>query len=153
MKQKWWREFSEFEQPRQRSIDVILQGIDNVVAIQDGILVTGRDDDDHLRNLGATLLRLKEYGVRLKLEKCKFMQESMVYMGSIISASGIQPTDEKVEAVKNAPQPKDASQLKSFLGMVNYHGKFIKNLSTVLHPCYRKDVCSSGYLSVKDHFS
>ena len=49
----------------QRSVDVILQGIDNVAAIQDDILVTGKDDDDHLRNLEATLSRLREYGVRL----------------------------------------------------------------------------------------
>jgi hypothetical protein len=46
-------------------VDVILQGIDNVAAIQDDILVTGKDDDDHLRNLEATLSRLREYGVRL----------------------------------------------------------------------------------------
>ena len=90
----------------QRSIDVILQGIDNVAAIQDDILVTGKDDADHLRNLEATLSRLQEYGVRLKLEKCKFMQKSVTYMGCIISASGIHPTEEKVEAVKNAPRPR-----------------------------------------------
>ena len=121
----------------QRSVDVILQGIDNVAAIQDDILVTGKDDGDHLRNLEATLSRLQEYGVRLKLEKCKFMQESVTYMSCIISASGIQPTEEKVEAVKNAPRPENSSQPRSFLGMVNYHGKFIKNLSTILHPLNR----------------
>ena len=52
----------------QRSIDVILQGKDNVAAIQDDILVTGRDDDDHLNNLEATFSRLHEHGVRLKLD-------------------------------------------------------------------------------------
>ena len=76
----------------QHSIDVILQSIDNVAAIQDDILVTGKDDADHLRNLEATLSCLREYGVRLKLEKCKFMQKSVTYMGCIISASGIHPT-------------------------------------------------------------
>ena len=65
------------------------------------------------------------------------MQESVTYMGCIISVSGIQPTEEKVEAVKNPSQPENSTQLRSFLGMVNYHGKFIKNLSTILHPINR----------------
>ena len=121
----------------QRSIDVILQGIDNVAAIQDDILVTGKDDADHLCNLEAKLSRLQEYGVRLKLEKCTFMQKSVTYIGCIIAASGIHPTEEKVDAVKNAPQPENSSQLRSFLGMVNCRGKFIKNLSTILHPLNR----------------
>ncbi|CAB4033018.1 Transposon Tf2-9 poly, partial [Paramuricea clavata] len=63
-------------------------------AIQDDILVTGKDDGDHLRNLKATLSGLQEYGVRLKLEKCKFMQESVTYMGCMISALGIQLTEQ-----------------------------------------------------------
>ena len=90
----------------QRSIDVILQGIDNVVAIQDDILVTGRDDDDHLNNLEATLSRLQEYGVRLKFDKCKFMWRSVTYMGCMISASGIQPTEEKVDLLKRHHGPR-----------------------------------------------
>ena len=118
----------------QRSIDVILLGIDNVASIQDDILVTGKDAADHIRNFEATLDRLVKYGVRLKLEKCKFKQKSVTYMGCMISSSGIKPTEEKVEAVKKAPQPENVSQLRLFLGMVNYHGKFIKDLSSILHP-------------------
>ena len=76
------------------------------MAIQDDILVTGRDDEDHLNNLEATLSRLQEYGVRLKLDKCKFMLRSVTYMSCMISASGIQPTEEKVELLKmyNGPR-------------------------------------------------
>ena len=58
-------------------------------------------------------------------------------MGCIISASGIQPTEQKVEAVNNAPRSDNSTQLRSFLIMVNYHGKFIKNLNTILHPLNR----------------
>ena len=50
-------------------------------------------------------------------------------MGCIISAEGIHPTDEKIEAIKKAPRPENVTQLRSFLGMVNYHGKFIPNLN------------------------
>jgi hypothetical protein len=118
-------------------MDTILQGIDNVACIQDDILITGKDDIDHLQNLEAVLNRLEEYGLSLKLDKCTFMQKSVIYMGCIISAEGIHPTEEKIEAIKKAPRPENVTQLRSFLGMVNYHGKFIPNLSAILHPLNR----------------
>ena len=118
----------------QKTIDMILQGLDNVAAVQDDILVTGSNDIEHLKNFERVLQRLKEYGLRLKLEKCRFMQKSVVYLGCVISAEGISPTSEKVEALKQAPRPENVTQLRSFLGMVNYHGKWIQNLSTMVHP-------------------
>ena len=62
------------------------------------------------------------------------MQKSVTYMGCVISASGISPTEEKVEAIKQAPRPENLTQLRAFLGMINYHGKFIRNLSSILQP-------------------
>ena len=76
-------------------------------------------------------------GLRLKREKCTFLLPSVEYLGHKISAQGIQPTAEKVKAVQNAPAPQDISQLKSFLGLVNYYGKFLPDLSNVLAPLYR----------------
>ena len=52
-------------------------------------------------------------------------------MGFVISASGISPTEEKVEAIKQAPGPENQA-LRAFLGIINYHGKFIRNLSFIL---------------------
>ena len=115
-------------------MDIILQGLEGVACIQDDILISGKNDDDHIKNLNTVLSRLDSYGLRLQLSKCKFMQKSVVYMGTVISADGISPADEKVEAIKQAPRPKNSTQLRSFLGMVNYHGKFIRNLSSILQP-------------------
>ena len=61
---------------------------------------------------------------------------SVEYLGFRISAAGLQPTDEKVRAIQNAPAPEDVSQLKSFLGHVNYYGKFLPDLSLILAPLY-----------------
>ena len=57
-------------------------------------------------------------------------------MGYHISAEGIRPTGEKVQAVLEAPPPQDVPQLRSFLGLVNYYAKFLRNLSTMLAPLY-----------------
>ena len=91
----------------QRTMDIILQGLDHVASIQDDILITGKDDDEHIKNLDSVLSRLDHYGLRLQLSKCKFMQKSVTYMGCVISASGISPTEEKVEAIKQAPGPEN----------------------------------------------
>ena len=106
-------------------MDNILQGIEGVCAYIDDILVSGKTPEDHLAKLEAVFARLKEAGLRLKREKCYFMLPSVKYLGFKISAEGLQPTAEKIKAVQDAPPPKDISQLKAFLGLVNYYGKFL----------------------------
>ena len=121
----------------QRTMENILQGLPHVCVYIDDILVTGANDEEHLQNLEAVLDRLEKAGIRLKLNKCEFMLSSVEYLGRRITAQGLQPTDEKVQAIKNAPAPTNVSQLKSFLGLLNYYGKFLPNLSSTLVPLYR----------------
>ena len=64
------------------------------------------------------------------------MVPSVEYLGHRISKEGLQLTDDKVRAVLEAPQPTNVSELKAFLGLVNYYRKFMQNLSTVLTPLY-----------------
>ena len=68
---------------------------------------------------------------------------SVEFLGHHISAKEIQPTLEKVEAIRKAHEPSNVTQFKSFLGAVNYYGKFLPDLSSVLAPLYKllkKDV-------------
>ena len=80
------------------------------------------------------LARLKGHGIRLRKEKCAFMMESVEYLGFRISREGLSPLTSKVRAIVEAPGPTDIQQLRSYLGMLNYYGRFIPDLSTVLHP-------------------
>ena len=115
-------------------MDTILQGLPNVFCYTDDILITGPDDDTHLRNLTAVLERLQRHGVRMKKAKCRFMAKSVIYLGHKIDSEGLHTTTDKVDAVVNAPEPRNVQQLRSFLGLVNYYRKFLPNLSTVLRP-------------------
>jgi len=65
------------------------------------------------------------------------MLPSVEYLGHRISFAGFQPTDGKIKALKEVPIPCHVSQLKSFLGLLNYYGKFVSNLSTLLSPLHR----------------
>ena len=121
----------------QRIMESILQGLPNVSVYIDDILVTGKTPLEHLSNLDTVLTRLEQAGLRLKRKKCVFLLPVVEYLGYKISAQGIQPTEEKVNAIREAPTPQDVSQLKSFIGLVNYYGKFLPDLSNVLAPLYR----------------
>ena len=120
----------------QRVMEGLLLGVKGVSVYVDDILVTGRDEDEHLRHLEEVLKRLKEAGLTVKREKCQFMARSIEYLGHRIDAEGLHPTAEKVEAMKRAPCPRNVTELKSFLGIINYYGKFVPGLVTTLAPLY-----------------
>ena len=117
----------------QRTMETLLQGLSGVCLYLDDILIT---DQEHLNNLSAVLQRLTGAGMKLKPEKCSFMMTEVEYLGHKISAKGLQPTTQKVRAITEAPRPTNVTQLKSFLRMLNYYGKFLPNLSTHLAPLY-----------------
>ena len=58
-------------------------------------------------------------------------------MGHKIDAKGLHATESKLQAIKQAPAPRNVLELRSFLGLVNYYGRFVPNLSTLLHPLHQ----------------
>ena len=118
----------------QRTIDKILQGLPGTQCILDDMIITGRNDDEHLENLRNVLERLHSRGLRANLDKCAFRQERIEYCGHIIDKQGLHKTNEKIEAVLSAPSPENLTQLRSFIGMVQYYHKFLNNIATVLRP-------------------
>ena len=114
----------------------MLQDLPGVCVYIDDILISGKTPDEHLVKVEAVFARLEEAGFRLKITKCSFMLPSVEYLGFKISADGLHPTTEKIQAVQEAPAPTNVTQLKSFTGLVNYYGKFLPDLSSVLAPLY-----------------
>ena len=121
----------------QRVMDSKLSGIPFVHVRVDDILMSGKNDKEHLRNLEAVMQALKEAGLTLNPSKCSFMKGQVTYCGHIISKEGLQPMASNVDAVLKAPVPTNVSQLKSFLGMANYYHSFLPNLATVSEPLHQ----------------
>ena len=120
----------------QKTMDTLLQGIPNTQCYLDDILITGKSDAEHLQNLEEVLKRLQNNGLRVKPAKCRFMESSVEYLGHRIDATGVHTT-EKVDAILKAPVPQNTQQLRSFLGLLHYYGKFLQDLSSLLHPLNR----------------
>ena len=58
----------------------------------------------------------------------------MIFLGHRIDAEGLHPTKEKLKAIMDAPALKNIQELRSFLSLINYYGKFIPNAATILAP-------------------
>ena len=109
--------------------------IPGVAVLQDNMLVSGQDANDHLGNLKGLLTHLNDKGLRCRRDNCQFTQPSWEYLGHTLSAGGISKGS-KVETVLKMPPPTDVSSLKSFLGSVQFYGKFIPNLASMAEPLY-----------------
>lgn len=120
----------------QRTIEQIVQGIPGVGPYYDDLLIGGADELEQAKRARAVLDRFAQQGVRLQGEKCEFFKTDVTFLGYRISQNGLNPTNDKVAAIQNAPAPTDVSSLKSFLGLVTFYRKFIPDASTLLHPLH-----------------
>ena len=121
----------------QRIMRSLLQGIQSTVVYFDDILVTGDTAAESFQNLGQVLERLDKAGTRLKKEKCTFGAGEVVFLCHSINRFRIKPLDEKVEALVQAKLPENVQQLKAYLGLLNYYGHFLRDLSEELHPLHK----------------
>ena len=116
----------------QKNMEEILSGIEGVQVFIDDIRLTGDSDEQHLERLDKVLEALENNGVKLNNDKCSFMQEAINYLGHTIDADGLHPQEDKVKAMQNVSRPENVKELRSFLGGVQYYGKFLTNLSATL---------------------
>ena len=114
-----------------------LQGLPGVSIYLDDILVAGTSDEEHLHKPNKVLQRLETAGMRLKKEKCAFLLPRVDYLGHRITSYGLEPAASKVAAIFNAPAPRNLTELRFLLGMVNYYRKFLPDVATILARLHR----------------
>ena len=120
----------------QRLMENLIQGLPNVCVYIDDILVSGISEADHMQKLEQVLSRLSSAGITLKRSKYTFATTSVEYLGRIIDSTGLHPSPAKVQAIQKAPAPTNITELRAFLGLVNYYHKFLPNLSSTLSPLH-----------------
>ena len=141
----------------QRVMDQIVMGIKGVVVRVDDILVATKGSiTEHLHILKQLFGRLAKHNVQLNGSKCQFFVKRVKYMGHILSAEGISPIQDKLEAIRRASRPTEVPEVRTFLGMINYYAKFVENLSSKMHPLFallKKDVGWNWSAECEEAFS
>lgn len=134
----------------QSGMEQLLNGIRKARNFQDGIIVWGNDGEEHDSMLAEVMGVLKNRNVLLNHEKCKFKITNTVFLGHQLSTNGVAPADDKILAVKKFRTPTTQEELRSFLGLVGYVGRFIPKLSEKTH-ALRELVKSSKYVWNEEH--
>ncbi|XP_049886457.1 uncharacterized protein K02A2.6-like [Pectinophora gossypiella] len=120
----------------QRIMCNLLKDIPNVEVFLDDVIIGGRTKQEHLLALESVFSKLSQNGLKLKSDKCVFLVKEVGYLGYIINKEGIKTDPSKIEAIASIPTPSNVTELRSFLGLLNFYGKFIKNMSGKLFPLY-----------------
>ena len=118
----------------QHEINKIIQGIPGVRNISDDIAICGKTRAEHDERLHETLRRLHSAGLTINMDKCAFGVSKMTFFGYSVSNKGVDIEDQKVKAIREAREPESASEVRSFLGLVNFVARFIPDLSTTAEP-------------------
>lgn len=109
----------------QRFVDEMTRDMDFCYAYLDDFLIFSKNETDHLEHLGQLFTKMKEYGMLINISKCVFGATEVTFLGYRINAGGIKPLEEKVQAIKDFPPPKNIKELRRFLGMLNFYRRFV----------------------------
>ena len=118
----------------QRTMEHIMEGEKQVIVFYDDILVFGENDDSHEKALQSCIKKSVDAGLKLNKGKCEFGVDEIEFLGHIFSKDGIRPDPMKVNAITEMPDPTNVAELRRILGMINFLGRFLQNLSQILKP-------------------
>ncbi|XP_064488499.1 uncharacterized protein K02A2.6-like [Ornithodoros turicata] len=118
----------------QDAIRQVLPDEDGIINVSDDILVSGRTIQEHDRRLRLVLKRLEDAGLTLNEKKCVIGTRVLKFFGHVFSAEGVSVDPDKVAAVAEMTPPRNPTEVRSLLGMVNYCGRFIPRLAELVEP-------------------
>ncbi|CAC5375554.1 unnamed protein product [Mytilus coruscus] len=118
----------------QKIVCEMVSDIEGAEAIIDDILILGSDQKEHDMHLKQVLDRASEYNLKLSAGKCEISKPEVTYVGHRLTSEGVKPDPEKIRAVNKMSKPECVRDLQTFMGFIQYLGKFMPNMSTVSAP-------------------
>lgn len=100
----------------------------------DDILVYSSSLEEHLQHLTLVLSLLHRDKWQVKISKCSFAQHAIVYLGHVISASGVATEASKIAEIVNWKTPENIQELRGFLGIAGYYRKFVRHFGMLARP-------------------
>lgn len=120
----------------QRFINEVCNGLDFVFVYIDDVLIYSENEEEHIIHLKLVFERLEKYGLNIKPGKCTFGVSNIDFLGHNISEKGIQPSEDKVLAIRSFERPKTVKLIQKFIGMVNYYHRYIPKLAEFTSPIH-----------------
>jgi hypothetical protein len=105
-----------------------------VVVYFDDILVYSKDLNEHIEHLRYVFDVLKCEKLYANFKKCNFCMEKVIFLGYVVTTTGIEVDEEKVKAIKEWPTPKSITEVRSFHGLASFYRHFVKDFSTLAAP-------------------
>ncbi|XP_033213656.1 uncharacterized mitochondrial protein AtMg00860-like [Belonocnema kinseyi] len=115
------------------------------IAYLDDIVIYSTDWEEHLNHLGLVLEHLVIYELTVALKKCSFGRTSLPYLGHVVGTAENTAQPVHIEAIRNAPPPRNRKALRSLIGLCNWVKEYISNSSEILAPL-------TDMVSTKRHF-
>ncbi|VUZ56485.1 unnamed protein product [Hymenolepis diminuta] len=100
----------------------------------DDVIVFSHTITDHIARLKAIFTRLREAGLKLNPKKCKFLQTAVTYLGHTISKEGVHTDPGKTSKIHEWPLPRNAEEVRRFLGLAGYYRRFVKGFADIAKP-------------------
>ena len=113
----------------------VLSGIPRVFVYLDDIFVMS-ETEEHRPLLHHVFERLRTHGLMVNPKKCVFGVDNLQFLGHHVSAEGLKPSKSNVVAIVNYERPQSNTQLRTFLGMVQFYARFVPHLAELLDPLY-----------------
>ncbi|KAL0537584.1 hypothetical protein IC582_026565 [Cucumis melo] len=105
-----------------------------VLVFFDDILIYNKNEEEHMSHLGIVFSALREHTLYANRKKCSFAQSRIEYLGHIISGGGVEVDPEKIRSIANWPVPKNAREIRGFLGLTGYYRRFVQHYGSMAAP-------------------
>ena len=102
----------------------------------DDVIVHGSTFEQELERLRLVFSRLRAANLKLNPKKCELFQRKVKFLGHVVCAEGVTTDPDKVEAVKNWPVPRNAKEVRRFVGLCTYYRRFVRSFSDVARPLH-----------------